>query len=142
MLTFFRSGSAFIGNVKYKTYSEPLLLSGGSPEYMHSFTSFHASPTGWQNIYILPAESKPISFTVPHSGAVPAGAQRTGFGVQDGNLKVQNEAGDVEEKWVACPVEGEDGTMQIFWEGAEKLEGCTKVQLKVGEQSDCRWPKY
>ena len=49
--------SAYIGDIKYDTYSQPLILTYPLPEVGRlSFTSYHASPTGWQNLYIYPAE--------------------------------------------------------------------------------------
>lgn len=35
-------------------------------------------------------QTRPISFTVPHSAYIPAGAATTGFGVFDGNFKLQS----------------------------------------------------
>merc|ERR1712110_136758 len=133
-------GSVYIGNVKYSTGSEPLLLSGGSSEYGISFTSFHAAPTGWQSMYVFPNASKPIGFTTPHSGSVPAGAQLVGFGSWNGKFKLDTGSGPA-EKWMACkvPETEANGSWKIHWDGKGSLAttaGCSRVSLKVGKATE------
>ncbi|KAL5339548.1 hypothetical protein BJX70DRAFT_363988 [Aspergillus crustosus] len=48
-----------------------------------SFTSEHAIPTGWQNIFVVEKSVSPVGLTRPHSGAVPTGASTLDFGVND-----------------------------------------------------------
>ncbi|KAA8899935.1 hypothetical protein FN846DRAFT_959705 [Sphaerosporella brunnea] len=141
----FANGSAYIGNVKYSIESEPLLMTGGSPKYAHTFTSFHSAPTGWRTFYVLVNESAPVGFTMPHSGSIPAGAQYVGFGVADGNLQLDVGNGP-EEKWAACKVPEAvvSGTWQIVWagkRGALLSRDCTRVTLKVGAATECRYPQ-
>lgn len=106
----------------------------------HSFTSFHQSPTGWRDFYVIGDESKAIGFTTPHSGSRPPGAVGTGFGNFDGKFQLKTEEGVV-SKWKACKAADEEA-WEIYWEGGEELTDCTKVELTVGEQSECRTPKY
>lgn len=75
---------------------------------------------------IYPTESKPIGFTIPHSGSVPAGAAATGF-TQDGSSLLFND----EKKWKACPVEGDASSWQIYWDGAATLTECVSIDLAV-----------
>lgn len=75
---------------------------------------------------IYPTESKPIGFTIPHSGAVPEGATTTGF-TQDGSSLLFND----EKKWKACAVEGSAGTWQIYWDGAATLTSCISIDMAV-----------
>jgi hypothetical protein len=77
---FYANTSAYIGQIKYQIYSEPLIVSGASPNSDSIlFQSIHANPTGWQNMYLVPRQSKPIGFSTPH-GSAPAGTRTTGFG--------------------------------------------------------------
>ena len=110
------------------------------------FTSFHASPTGWQTLYVFANESKPIAFNMPHSGYFPPGAQRTGFGNCGGNFQLDTGSGPV-EKWVACKVPETEASRswKIYWDGEGTLKGtpeCAKVSLKVGKATECRYPQH
>ncbi|RPB10059.1 hypothetical protein P167DRAFT_537990 [Morchella conica CCBAS932] len=129
----YANSSAYIGNIKYSTYSESLdLTSGGDGA---SFQSFHSSPTGSQRLYVYPTESKPIGFTVPHSAAVPTGAVTTGI-TQEGGLFAVN---GISGSWKACKVDESkvQGTWQLYWDGAGTLEaeGCVAVNITVAESS-------
>ncbi|CCX30324.1 hypothetical protein FPQ18DRAFT_313528 [Pyronema domesticum] len=135
----FANGSAYIGNIKYNTYSEPLLLSGLNPQYGNGFTSFHSSPTGWQTFFVYENQTRPISFTVPHSAYIPAGAATTGFGVFDGNFKLQSN-GKISEKWIACQVSKAAtpyDSWQILWNGEGKtMDNCKDVKL-IARKETC-----
>ncbi|EXJ63413.1 uncharacterized protein A1O5_11462 [Cladophialophora psammophila CBS 110553] len=76
---FYANGSAYIGQIKYQTYSEPLIVSGarGGSDRI-TFQSIHSSPTGWQNMYVVPRQSKPIGFSPPH-GSAPVGTRTNEF---------------------------------------------------------------
>ncbi|KAI5808250.1 hypothetical protein DFH27DRAFT_303013 [Peziza echinospora] len=130
----YANSSAYIGDIKYNTYSEPLILSYPDASVGRlSFTSYHSAPTGWQNLLIFPTENKGISFTIPHSGAVPPTAAVSGFTVDVGGTELFGYNGDT-AKWFACPVEGyADGIRQIVYNGAGEAvsTGCTKVTLKA-----------
>jgi len=120
-------------------------VAGGSPKYGISFTSFHATPTGWQSLYVFANESKPIGFTAPHSGFIPAGAQLVGFGRHGGKLKLDTGNGPV-EKWVACKVPTKEApeSWKIHWDGKgtlAKTAGCGRISLKVGAAKECRYPR-
>lgn len=102
-----------------------------------SFTSIHGVPTGSQRIYIYPVESKPIGFTIPHSGAVPTGASTTGFGEYTGAFSFDRGNGP-ENLWKACPVATElapTGSWQIYWDGAATLSDCVAIDLTVVENT-------
>jgi hypothetical protein len=77
----YANSSAYIGQIKYQTYSEPLVVQGadvaGSSDGL-SFISIHSAPTGFQEMYIVPHQTKPVGFSVPH-GSAPAGVRTTGF---------------------------------------------------------------
>ncbi|PLB43393.1 hypothetical protein P170DRAFT_514621 [Aspergillus steynii IBT 23096] len=45
-----------------------------------TYTREGSPPTGWQNLYVIEDAIKPVSLTVPHSGATPDKANLTGFG--------------------------------------------------------------
>ena len=76
---FYANSSAYIGQIKYQIYSEPLIVSGakGGSDGI-SFQSIHQSPTGWQNMYVVPRQSRPVGFSVPH-GSAPAGTRTNRF---------------------------------------------------------------
>ncbi|KAI5821419.1 hypothetical protein BZA77DRAFT_299518 [Pyronema omphalodes] len=135
----FANGSAYIGNIKYNTYSEPLLLSGLNPTYGNIFTSFHSSPTGWQTFFVYENQTRPISFTVPHSGYVPPGAKTTGFGVFDGRFQLKSN-GKISEKWIACQVPKDMApydSWQILWNGeGKKVDNCKDVKL-IARKETC-----
>jgi len=131
----YANGSAYIGNIKYSVCSEPLLLSGGNKSA--SFTSIHSTPTGWQNMYIYCEESKPIGFTIPHSGAIPTNASTIGFTECDGLLKFDRGNGP-EGLWKACPAAtelGPTGSWQIYWDGDDMLPDCVEVDLTIVEDT-------
>ncbi|KAI5847594.1 hypothetical protein BZA05DRAFT_126975 [Tricharina praecox] len=141
----FSGGNAYVGNVKYASSSEPLLLSGGSPSYGISFTSFHATPTGWRTLYVFANASAPLAFTTPHSASIPAGAQTVGFGSWDGKFQLDTGSGPA-EMWVACksPETEASGSWKINWDGngtLAKTEGCSRVSLTVGKATECRYPQ-
>ena len=114
-------------------------MTGGSQEYGHTFTSFHASPTGWQNFYVLGNETAQVGFTAPHSASRPPNAVETGFGSYKELLKLKS-GKEVLSKWVACKVPESEGrnTWGIWWVGGEEKEGCVDVELKIKAREECR----
>jgi hypothetical protein len=71
--------SAYIGQIKYQAYAEPLVIGNFSGDDNGvSFLSIHQSPTGFQQMYIVPDETQPVGFSVPHGGA-PQGVSTSGF---------------------------------------------------------------
>ncbi|KAH6722427.1 hypothetical protein BKA61DRAFT_667169 [Leptodontidium sp. MPI-SDFR-AT-0119] len=117
----FAKESLWIGYTKYKQYSEPFCpIVGGNI----SFTSWHQTPTGWQNMYIFANKTAPVAFTTAHGHYVPPGASADGFGFDKyGNWTFQGQ-----NKFVACqtkdqvkkgPYEG----YQIWWKGAGSVRG-------------------
>jgi len=79
--------SAYLGEIKYQTYSEPLVVNSFSgDDNSVTFLSIHSSPTGFQQMYVVPHQSQPVGFGVPHGGP-PAGVRTTGFSfAADGTL--------------------------------------------------------
>ncbi|KIY04060.1 uncharacterized protein Z520_00752 [Fonsecaea multimorphosa CBS 102226] len=76
---FYANSSAYIGQIKYQSYSEPLIVSGARNGIdTITFQSIHSSPTGWQQMYVVPGQSKPVGFSVPH-GSPPAGVRTNEF---------------------------------------------------------------
>ncbi|KAF8456852.1 hypothetical protein BDZ91DRAFT_767358 [Kalaharituber pfeilii] len=147
--------SLYIGDIKYQTAAEKFILEKltkivgkyTDAESGISFTSFHSSPTGWQNLYIFPTtnlgsdfrgndSTKPVGFTVPHSGSVPTGATTTGFtlGATDRLLRYKDTNG-----WYACPVAGNDRWYQIIYVGGSDSApaACTAVTLKAEPYGTC-----
>jgi hypothetical protein len=120
----FSNNSVFIGQVRYQQTSEPLIISAES-----GFTSQHQAPTGFTSAYLYPGQTTPLQFTLPHSGAIPAGASPVGFNFT-GNLWGVNGTTDA---WTACPVayaaDGNWTIAQIFYEGGAKNSSCTSVNL-------------
>ncbi|KAF8254037.1 hypothetical protein K440DRAFT_618635 [Wilcoxina mikolae CBS 423.85] len=129
----FANDSAYIGNAKYDLSSEPLLF-----DKKTAFTSFHASPTGWQNLYIFPNETAPVGFTTPHSMAVPKGAREYGFTDDDKMFKYDSGEGP-KAKWAVCPVKEQAGSWQLYWKGGKKLaKDCVCIKLKIHKKRECR----
>jgi len=76
---FYANSSAYIGQIKYQIYSEPLIVSGAANGIdTLTFQSIHTSPTGWQQMYVVPRQSKPVAFSPPH-GSPPAGTRANEF---------------------------------------------------------------
>jgi hypothetical protein len=76
---FYANSSAYLGQIKYQSYSEPLIVSGASRASSGlTFQSIHDAPTGWQDMYVVPHRSLPVAFGPPH-GSPPAGVRSTGF---------------------------------------------------------------
>jgi hypothetical protein len=85
---FYANSSAYIGQIKYQSYSEPLIVSGarGRTDTI-TFQSIHSSPTGWQQMYVVPRQSRPVGFSTPH-GSPPAGVRVGEFGfARNGGLE-------------------------------------------------------
>jgi hypothetical protein len=121
---YYANNSAFIGQVRYESESERLIITNGG-----SFTSIHASPTGSQQMWVYPALTQPIGFTVPHSGLLPDDTSSVGFNFTGGLFGVNGTT----SKWVACPSEfTDDGNWtiaQIFWQGGDANPSCVPVNL-------------
>ena len=120
----YANNSAYIGQIKYQEYSEPLIVNGckvaPDTEGGIDFLSQHSAPTGAQYGYIMPGVTAPLSFTVPHTGGeMPNGAVSTGFYFSGGGpllFKGKN-------KFYACQSPGEAAinTYQVWWKGGKDL---------------------
>ncbi|KOS40980.1 hypothetical protein ACN38_g8153 [Penicillium nordicum] len=99
------------------TDQEILILRGGSPNGLVSYTAQNGVPTAFQNLYIVEDSVSPLGLTVPHSGAVPEGGNTTGFGVNDKGLFTHGG-----KAWFAIDGYGENEVKEIFWYGAHSSE--------------------
>jgi hypothetical protein len=120
----YANNSAFLGQVKYQQYSEPLVVSGalvaGDTDGGLSFLSEHQAPTGSQYAYILPGVTAPLQFTTPHTGGeMPNGASATGFKFSGGGPLMHNN----KNLFYACqgPDQAAINTYQIWWKGGKQL---------------------
>ncbi|RMZ76118.1 hypothetical protein DV738_g5092, partial [Chaetothyriales sp. CBS 135597] len=117
----YANSSAYVGQIKYKTYSEPLIVTNPVEPIESaglSFTSFHSTPTGWQNAYVIDGENQPLQFSVPH-GSAPVGAITRGFGFgRFGALGINGV-----NRFYVCQDDELDAinTFQIYWFGAEQI---------------------
>ena len=121
----FANNSAYIGQIRYEQYSEPLIINAEG-----GFTSQHQSPTGFTAAYVFPGQTAPLGFTTPHGGLFPpAGASSVGFNFT-GQLWGVN---GTTSNWVACPIayssDGNWTTAQIYWQGGAVNSSCTPVNL-------------
>ncbi|KAJ5209225.1 hypothetical protein N7449_003604 [Penicillium cf. viridicatum] len=99
------------------TDHEILILRGGSPNGLVSYTAKNGVPTAFQNLYIVEDSVSPLGLTVPHSGAVPEGGNTTGFGVNDQGLFTHGG-----KAWFAIDGYGESEVKEIFWYAAHNAE--------------------
>jgi hypothetical protein len=110
--------------------AEPLILTSG-----FTFTSYHSSPTGWQNMYVTDKTTlSHIGFTTPHSGSVPDGATTTGWAfTDDGLLSFEGHT----DRFFTCLMNAAPGGTFIAYapEGYDPKAlsgaGCNAVQLKA-----------
>ncbi|KGO69463.1 hypothetical protein PITC_014180 [Penicillium italicum] len=94
------------------TDHEILILRGGNPNGLVSFTSKNGVPTAFQNLYIVENTVLPLGLTVPHSGAVPEDGNITGFGVNDQGLFTHGD-----KSWFAVDGYGDSEAKTIYWYG-------------------------
>lgn len=123
--------SAYVGRIKEQSYAEPLVVGKlNGDDNTISFLSVHESSTESRKMYIVPGDSKPVGFGLPH-GQTPQGASTSGFSFgSNGELlheginrfyTCQNDA--------LAPLH----TYQIFWNAAGQplgwfCQGPVKVQ--------------
>lgn len=98
---------------------------------MVSFTSKNSTPTGFQNLYLLPSKVEPIALTVPHSGATPEGASTNDFGVNDDGYFTHSG-----NAYFAKDGYSEKKVKELFWYGAHNSEYET-ANLFVKECKGC-----
>jgi len=128
----YANSSAYVGQIEHQSYAEPLVIDSFSgSDNTVSFLSIHQSPTGSQQMHIVPGDSKPVGFSVPQASA-PQGVSTTGFSFgPNGELlheglnrfyTCQNDA--------LAPMK----TYQIFWNAAGQPLGWTcqgPVEIQV-----------
>ncbi|KAJ5384268.1 hypothetical protein N7517_002179 [Penicillium concentricum] len=95
------------------TDHEILILRGGSPNGLVSYTAKNGVPTAFQSLYIVENSVSPVGLTLPHSGAVPEGGNVTGFGVNDQGLFTHGG-----KDWFAVDGYGDSKVKEIYWYGA------------------------
>ncbi|KAJ5344279.1 hypothetical protein MYU51_003221 [Penicillium brevicompactum] len=107
--------SAYIG--ANTTTHDILILRGGSPNGLVSYTAKNGVPTAFQNLYIVEDQVAPVGLTIPHSGAVPEGGNLTGFGVNDKGLFTHGG-----KPWFSVDGYGDNPVKQIYWYAAHNAE--------------------
>ncbi|EKV06748.1 hypothetical protein Pdw03_3737 [Penicillium digitatum] len=103
--------NAYIG--ANTTDHEILILRGGSPNGLVTYTAQNSVPTAFQNLYVIENDVLPIGLTAPHSGAVPAGGNITAFGVNDQGLFTYDG-----KDWFAVEGYGDNEVKEIYWYGS------------------------
>jgi len=110
----FWKGQLYIGMAKFDSTSELFTFTKLAPVStpgMIAFTSYHESPTGWQNMYVFPKSFAAPGFTSPHSASIPPGADAFNFTLKADNfLRYRDTDG-----WYACPDPSTANTYQIFY---------------------------
>ncbi|CAI7649924.1 unnamed protein product [Penicillium discolor] len=99
------------------TDHEILILRGGSPNGLVSYTAKNGVPTAFQNLYIVENSVSPLGLTLPHSGAVPEGGNTTGFGVNEQGLFTHGG-----KAWFAIDGYGDNEVKELFWYAAHNAE--------------------
>jgi hypothetical protein len=115
---FYANSSAYIGQIKYQTYSEPLIVSGAQNGIdTLTFQSIHSSPNGWQQMYVTPRQSKPVGFSTPR-GSPPQGVRVNEFSFNWNRSGLQNHGRNL---FYACQDAGGKlaalHSYQIWWMG-------------------------
>jgi hypothetical protein len=129
-LSYYQGGLYTGSGPRSESASEPLILSSG-----FAFTSYHSSPTGWQNMYVTDKTSlSHLGFTTPHSGSVPDGATTQGWAfTDDGFLSFEGHT----DRFFTCLMNAAPGGTSIQYapEGYDPKAlsgaGCNSVQLKA-----------
>ncbi|RAK98516.1 uncharacterized protein BO80DRAFT_466947 [Aspergillus ibericus CBS 121593] len=106
---------AYIGNDTSKSTQKLILTSGTNGAL--TYLAKNAVPMAWQNLYIIEDSVSPISFTIPHSGAVPKNANTTGFGVNEQGLLTHGG-----KAWFAIDGYGDVPAKEVYWYGAHNSE--------------------
>jgi len=120
---FYANSSAWIGQIKYQFYSEPLVVSGadvaGNGDGL-TFLSIHSAPTGFQKAYIVPHQTQPIGFSIPH-GSPPPGVRTTGWAFDSNGILTNNGR----NLFYACQnaEQAAINSYQIWWWGAGEPNG-------------------
>lgn len=134
----YANSSAYIGQIKYQTYSEPLVVQGadinGAADGL-SFISIHSAPTGFQEMYIIPHETQPVGFSVPH-GSPPANVRTTGFTFGPAGNLLNNG----KKLFYACQnaADAEINSYQIWWFGNGKPNGVScKGPINIKQTDGC-----
>lgn len=135
---YYANSSAYIGQIKYQSYSEPLVVSGagiaGNANGL-GFLSIHQAPTGFQDAYIVPHQTKPIGFSTPH-GSPPSGVRTQGWAF-DRNGVLTNNGHNL---FYACQnaQQAAINTYQIWWWGAGEPNGVScKGPLAIKQADAC-----
>jgi len=100
-----------------------------------SFLSIHSSPTGYQYAYVVPHQTQPIGFSLPH-GSAPPTVRTTGFDF-DSNGTLTNNGLNL---FYACQNADQAAinTYQIWWWGAGQPDGVScKGPLAIKQADAC-----
>jgi hypothetical protein len=131
--------SAYIGQIKYQEYSEPLVVQGAGIDGAQgdglSFLSIHSAPTGSQMMYVVPHQTQPVGFSVPHGGA-PQGVRTTGFSFGPGGNLLNNGL----NLFYACQnaEQAAINSYQIWWWGNGRPNGVScKGPISIKQSDGC-----
>ena len=128
--------SAYIGEIKYQSYAEPLVIGNlNGNNNAVSFLSIHQSPTGYQQMYIVPHQTQPVGFSVPHGGA-HAGVSTSGFSFGPKGALLHNGLNN----FYACQNAemAAMNTYQIWWWGAGQPGAMScKGPIKIASGDAC-----
>lgn len=135
---FYANSTAWIGQIKYQSYSEPLIVAGadvaGNSDVL-SFLSIHSAPTGFQEAYIVPHQTQPIGFSIPH-GSPPPGVRTTGWAFDRNGILTNNG----HNLFYACQnaEQAAINSYQIWWWGAGEPNGLScKGPLAIKQADAC-----
>lgn len=133
----YANSTAWLGQIKYQSYSEPLVVSGADSSDSTSdglvFQSIHADPNGYQSAYIVPHVTGPVGFSSPHATA-PQGVRTTGWAFNGGGNLINNG----QNLFYACQnaEQAAISSYQIWWWGAGKPDGVScrgPIQIKQAD---------
>ncbi|KAF8426202.1 hypothetical protein EV426DRAFT_18408 [Tirmania nivea] len=133
------NGSLWIGDAKIDSSSEPFIFAKGTPGPSSiSFTSWHAVPTGWRNMWVYPNDMKPPGFTAPHSAFIPKGADAFNFTIGTTSTDKRFRYKQT-NRWHACPSPTKPRYYQIIYVGGTNRapKECTAVVLNVSPYGTC-----
>jgi hypothetical protein len=110
----YANSSAYLGQIKYQSYAEPLIVGDFTQgkDNSVSFLSIHQSPTGYQQMYVVPHQTQPVGFSVPHGGA-PQGVSTTGFSFGPRGALLHNGV----NRFYACQnaALAQENSYQLWW---------------------------
>ncbi|KAL0632753.1 hypothetical protein Q9L58_008341 [Maublancomyces gigas] len=137
------NNSIFIGDAKYSSYSEPLILTYPGNQGSVVFTSFHKTVADFQSLLVYPYEARAVEFNTPRSAVFPIGATPFNFAITASvTADVTNNLLRYKDMdaWYACSTATTpEGTYQLFFvgTGVPVPDGCTRVDINTFANGAC-----